>query len=335
LPNAGKSTLFKALTKNKVDIAAYPFTTIKPNLGIVAVPDKRLEKVAEIIKPEKTTPTIIEFIDIAGLVKGAHLGQGLGNQFLAQIRTCSAILEVVRGFNKADVEHVEGDINPERDAEIIKLELLMKDLETLEAILVRLEKESKTKDKKIIGQIELFKRIKDWVSKERLIIELDLKSEERLEIKEYQFLTDKPIIYILNTNQDKTFSLKAEHLTLNLKLEEEISDLSEEEQKELGTNPMLDQLIIACYNTLGLITFFTVAGGKETRAWTIKKGSKAPEAGGCVHSDFQDKFIKAEVISWNKLVEAGNWHKARELGWLKTAGHDYLVEDGDVIEFKI
>ena len=285
LPNVGKSTLFKALTKIPVDIAAYPFTTISPNVGIVTVPDQRLEKIAEVIKPQKVTPTIIEFIDIAGLVKGSHKGEGLGNQFLAQIRNCDAILEVVRAFEDPNVENVTGRIDPGDDIETIKIELEMKDLES--------------------------------------------KEKENL-------LSKKPVIYLLNTDgKTKYKEPNVHHLVINLKDELEMSELSEEEIKELEMKSQLDQLILACYNILDLITFFTVAGGKETRAWTLKRGLKAPAAGGIVHTDFEEKFIRAEVINWEKLVTAKSWTKARELGWLKTVGRDYVMEDGDVIEFKI
>lgn len=336
LPNVGKSTLFKALTRKKVDIAPYPFTTIHPNIGVVHVPDERLEKIAEIIKPEKVTPTVIEFIDIAGLVKGAHKGEGLGNQFLANIRDCNAILEIVRGFEDPNVEHVAGEINPERDIEIVKTELLMKDLETLENLLNKLEHEIKSKDKKIIKKHELVKRIKEEVSRGRLVSEINLTDEEKLEIKEYQFLTEKPIFYILNADgKYKSLSPELKHLELNLKDEDEISELSSSEIKELGLQPKLDQIILACYALLDLITFYTIAGGKETRAWTLKKGLKAPAAGGVVHSDFEEKFIRAEVINWGKLIESGSWAKAREKGQIQTVGHDYMVRDGDVIEFKI
>ncbi len=338
LPNVGKSTLFKALTKKKVDIAAYPFTTIHPNYGIVTVPDHRLEKVAEIIKPEKVTPTVIEFVDIAGLVKGAHKGEGLGNQFLAQIRNCAAILEVVRVFEDPKVENVLGEINPEKEIEIIKTELLMKDLETLEGLLSKIEKDVK-KDKKALKKFEFLKKIKEGVSQGELIYEVSgagLTDEEKSEIQEYQFLTQKPIFYILNTNK-KPEGLKSgiKHLAMNLKDESEISELSEAEVKELGMKSQLDQLILACYNILDLITFYTVAGGKETRAWTLKKNSKVPAAGGVIHSDFEEKFIRAEVIPWQILVESGSWVKARESGRIKTVGKDYIVQDGDVIEFKI
>ena len=277
LPNVGKSTLFKALTKNPVDIADYPFTTIKPNIGVVAVPDERLEKISEIIKPEKTTPTIIEFIDIAGLVKGAHKGEGLGNQFLAQIRECDAIVEVIKAFGE--------NINIENDIETIKTEFEMKDMESK-------EKEN--------------------------------------------FLSGKPIIYLFNTDGRRQYQLlKEPYLAINCNDELEISDLSEKELKELGIKPHLDQLILKCYDILDLLTFYTITGNKETRAWTTRKNSLAPQAGGKVHSDFEEKFIKAEVIQWLELVKAGAWNKAREQGLIKTVGKDYIVQDGDVIEFKI
>ena len=335
LPNVGKSTLFKALTKIPVDIATYPFTTIHPNIGIVTVPDERLEKVAQVVKPEKVTPTVIEFIDIAGLVKGAHKGEGLGNQFLSHVRNCDAILEVVRAFDdSSNVENVLGEVNPEKEIEIVKVELLMKDLESLESLLSKLENDAK-RDKKFLKKFEFLKKVKEVVSQENLISELDLTDEEKLEIKEYQLLTQKPILYLLNTNDDKGLKPEIGHLEINLKNEVEMSELSEVEAKELGLSSRLDQLILACYNILDLITFYTVAGGKETRAWTLKKGGRAPEAGGVVHSDFEEKFIRAEVIPWQKLVEAGSWKEARELGWLKIVGRDYIVRDGDVIEFKI
>jgi len=285
LPNVGKSTLFKALTKKPVDIGPYSFTTIHPNVGVVQVPDERLLKVAEIIKPEKVTPTIIEFIDIAGLIKGSHKGEGLGNQFLAQIRNCDAILEVVRVFEDPEVENVTGKIDPASDIETIKIELELKDMES--------------------------------------------KEKENL-------LSKKPIIYLLNINGKTPYQeLQVEHLAINLKEEVEMFELSEAEKKELNMTSQLDQLILACYNILDLITFYTVTGGKETRAWTLKRGLKAPEAGGVVHTDFKEKFIRAEVVNWQKLVEAGSWLKARERGWIQTIGKDYLVQDGDVIEFKV
>ena len=335
LPNVGKSTLFKALTKNKVDIAPYPFTTIHPNIGVVVVPDEILEKIAEIVKPEKITPTVIEFVDIAGLVKGAHKGEGLGNQFLAQIRNCEAILEVVRAFEDEKVENVLGDVNPEKEIEIIKTELLMKDLETLEGLISKLGKDTKN-DKKALKKFEFLKRVKDFISQGKSILEINLTEEEKLELKEYQFLTQKPIFFILNTDgKVKDLGNNFKCLTMNLKDEDEMSELSEKETAELGLKSKLDQLILTCYNILDLITFYTVAGGKETRAWTIARGSKCPAAGGKVHSDFEEKFIRAEVIPWQQLVEAGSWTNTRERGWIKTVGRDYIVQDRDIIEFKI
>jgi len=330
LPNVGKSTLFKALTKKPAEIAAYPFTTLHPNIGIVTVPDKRLEKIAEVIGPEKITPTVIEFVDIAGLVKGAHKGEGLGNQFLAQIRNCDAILAVIRCFENEKIENILGEINPEKEIETLKIELLMKDLETLKNAIAKLE------GKKGIKKINILKKIETEVSKGKAISEIVLTDEEKSEIQEYQFLTQKPVLYILNTNKESHFSkCDVEHLRMNLKEEEEISELSEMETKELDLKSSLDQLILGCYNILELITFYTVAGGKDTRAWTLKRGLKAPRAGGVVHSDFEKKFIRAEVIPWKLLVEARGWIRVRELGWLKTVGKDYLVQDGDVMEFKI
>ena len=334
LPNVGKSTLFKALTKKKIDTAPYPFTTIQPNYGLVPVPDERLKKIAEIIKPEKVTPTAIEFVDIAGLVKDAHKGEGLGNQFLAQIRNSDAILEVVRVFENSEVENVLGEINPEKEIEIVKTELLMKDLETLEGVIEKISKEIK-KEKTTLKKFEFLKKIKERVAQGKLISETDLTKEEKNQLKEYQLLTAKPIIYIFNIDEKKLLISNLNRISLNLKLEEEISELSPEEREELGMKSQLDQLITSCYNILDLITFFTVAGGKEVRAWILKKGLKAPEAGGVVHSDFQEKFIKAETINWSKLVEAGGWKEAREKGWLQIVGKDYIVQDGEVIEFKI
>ncbi len=315
LPNAGKSTLFKALTKKEVEIAPYAFTTRDPNIGIVSVPDIRLKKIAEKIKPQKITPTFIKFVDIAGLVKGAHKGEGLGNQFLAHIRNCDAVVEVVRAFENAEIEHVEGSVEPKRDIDIIKTELLMKDLEILE-------------------KCGLFPKIKEQVSQDKLISEMNLSEEEKLAIKEYQFLTEKPRVFVFNVSGGHP-DRSDETLSLDLKLEEELSELSEAEAEELGMDSQLDKLITACYNILDLITFFTVTGGKETRAWTLKKDSKVFEAAGYVHSDFAEKFIKAEVIPWQQLVEAQSWTGAREKGWLRTEGKEYIVKDGDVIEFKI
>lgn len=336
LPNVGKSTLFKALTKKKVDIAPYPFTTIHPNVGVVHVPDEKLEEIAQVIKPEKITPTIIEFVDIAGLVKGAHKGEGLGNQFLSHIRNCDAILEVVRDFNESNVENVLGEINPEKEIEVVKTELLMKDLETLENTIDKISHDAKSGDKQALKKLIILEKIKNWVSSGNLISTIELTDEERMEIKEYQLLTQKPVFYILNVNgKIPPPALNFPYLVVDLKDEEEMSELPKKEEEELGFKSQLDQLIIACYNLLDLITFYTVAGGKETRAWTLKRGLKAPDAGGFVHTDFKEKFIRAEIINWERLVEAGDWKTAREKGWIQTHGKDYVVQGGDVIEFKI
>lgn len=339
LPNVGKSTLFSALTKQQVDISNYPFCTVEPNLGPVKVPDPRLKQIAEVVNPEKTTPTVIQFVDIAGLVKKAHQGQGLGNQFLAHLRECDAILEVIRCFENKKIEHVETTINPERDIEIVKTELLMKDLQITAKALTKLSEKSEPK------KLKLLNKIKQALSKETLISELNLVEDQLALIKGFQFLTLKPIIYLFNVNDktsqliERNFSALKElldyKLALNLKLEQEISELSQQGQQELNLKSNLDQLISECYNTLDLITFYTITGGKETRAWTLTKGEKCSKAGGVVHSDFEQKFKKAEVLPWKELIPAGSWHQAKQKGLVKTVGKDYVVQDGDIIEFKI
>lgn len=360
LPNVGKSTLFKALTKKEVNIASYPFTTIEPNVGIVAVPDKRLKKIAEIIKTAKVIPTIIKFVDIAGLVKGAHKGDGLGNQFLSHIRECNAILEIVRSFSVSEnlkSKELQYQLwekpNTERDIGIIKTELIMKDLETTKKILEKIAKEKKSGNKKSADwrkKTDILERIEQGLSQGKKILGLGLNEEEISDIKEFQFLTLKPSVYVFNVAKEQkpeVPSTISSFLSLNFKLEKEISELSESDIKEFELAahlaPLekfsfltgLDSLTITCYNILNLITFYTIAGLKETRAWTIKKGKKCPEAGGIVHSDFEENFIKAEIIPWQKLVKIGSWGKAKELGLITTVGKEYIVQDGDVIEFKI
>ncbi len=329
LPNVGKSTLFKVLTKREVKISERAFTTIEPNIGKVSVKDERLEKIANLVKPEKITPAFVEFVDIAGLVKGAHLGEGLGNQFLSYIRNCDSILFVLRAFENPNVENLLGEINPKKELEILKTELLMKDAETLERAISGLEK----KDKK---RAEILKKIREEVLKGRLILEMKLKEEEKEKIKEYQFLTQKPFFCIINVDGKTKFEPPTvPFLEMNLKDEEEFLELSEKEKKEFGFESRIDRLINSCYKTLNLISFFTIAGGKEARAWTIENGSLAIEAARKVHSDFAKKFIKAEVLNWKTLVEVGSWQKAKAMGLIKIVGKDYKVEDGDVIEFKI
>ncbi len=328
-PNVGKSTLFKALTKKSVEIGNYPFTTINPNIGIVEVFDERLEKLANALEIEKKTFTKIEFKDIAGLVKGAHKGEGLGNQFLAEIKNCSAILMVLRGFEKEGVENVLGELNPQKEMELLRLELIMKDLESIENIILKLKKK---RDKKL----SLLEKIKNFLLKEKFISEMNLTEKEKMEIKEYQFLTQKPILYLLNVNSpQRNFNLNFPHIRCDIKEQEEICQFSKKELKELSIKPQLDQIILACYNILDLITFYTVAKGKEAKAWTLKKGKTAIEAASLVHSDFVKKFIKAEVINWEDLIKIKSWSLSKKEGKIKIVGKDYIVKDGDVLEFKI
>lgn len=333
LPNVGKSTLFKVLTKREVKISPRPFTTIEPNFGHVSLPDERFQRIVNLVKPERITPTTIEFVDIAGLVKGAHKGEGLGNQFLSHIRNCDSILMVIRAFDDPKVENVLGEINPQKEIEILKVELLMKDLETIERTIAKLEKKREKKDLK---KIEIIKKIKEFVSQGKMISEIDFDKDDEKEIKEYQFLTQKPVFCVLNINGKTQFKEpNVPNLKINLKEEEEFLEFSEKEKKELGFESKMENLIKTCYKTLNLITFYTIAGGKEVKAWTAKEETLAPEAGGIVHSDFEKKFIRAEVISWKDLVESGSWQKAKEIGKIKIVGRDYLLKDGDVIEFKI
>jgi hypothetical protein len=344
LPNVGKSTLFKALTKQQVDISNYPFCTIDPNVGVVAVPDKRLEQLAQIIKPEKITPTVIEFADIAGLVKNAHQGEGLGNQFLSQIRETDAICQVVRAFQNEKITHVDGEVEPKKDIETINFELIMKDLETVSKRIEKAKKQAKTSDKKTIQELEILSQIKQILDQNKLLSSQKQLIDNELTkqiIKELGLLTAKPMIYVFNINRqenlpaEKLPSLEAS-LLLDLKEEAELSELSEEEIQELELGPsQLDDLIKTAYRVLNLITFYTIVGGREVRAWTLKNNSPILEAAGTVHSDFEEKFIKAEVINWQKLIESNGWTQARQRGLIQTQGKDYIVQDGDVIEFKI
>jgi len=341
LPNVGKSTLFKALTKTQVDISNYPFCTIEPNVGIVKVPDARLEKLATMSKSTKVISAIVEFVDIAGLVKGASLGEGLGNKFLANIRETDAIVQVVRVFENESITHIHNKIDPEHDIEIINMELILADLETINKTLVRLEKEVRGNKKGATEQLNTVKKIKENLESGKLANEtaLDLEEENTRQIvREISLLTMKPFLYVYNTSDINTNlpdSLeKRNHTKLDIKIEEELIEMSPEEATEMGIKSNIDSLITEAYKLLGLITFLTT-GEDETRAWTIKKGWTAPLAGTAIHNDFKDKFIRAEVIQWEKLLEAGSWSKARELGTLRTEGKDYVVQDGDVMEFKI
>lgn len=342
LPNVGKSTLFNILTKKQVEASNYPFCTIDPNVGVVKVPDERLDKIAQISQPVKIIPTFIEFTDIAGLVKGAHEGEGLGNQFLSHIRECDAICEVVRDFKDPNVIHVNGEIDPMGDQETINMELIFADLKTVEKRLEKVAKEIKSGDKEIIKQKEILEKIKVLLDQGKAVRELEMKDEEKMFIKSLSLLTIKPIIYALNsddTEKEANFNWDGEVVRINVKMEEEIAKLPEEEQaeymKELGINKSgLDKLISASYKLLGLETFFTT-GKDETRAWTIKKGSKAPQAAAEIHTDFEKGFVRAEVINWEKFIETGGEIKAKELGLVRTEGKDYIVQDGDICNFLI
>jgi hypothetical protein len=338
LPNVGKSTLFKALTKQKVDTSIYPFCTINPNVGIVKVPEKRLDALAKAFPRPKVIPPVIEFVDIAGLVKDAHKGQGLGNQFLAHIREVNAILEIVRFFEREDVSHVEKGINPKRDIEILEGELIAKDLETIENRLKKLERKVKAQRKEAKKEYELLERLKKELEEGKKIIDLNLKEEEKKEIRDLFLLTAKPILYVYNFSGDKpkiSEELKRKnYILLDVKLEEELSEMAEEEIKDLEIEPKIYDLIKKAYELLDLIIFFTM-NKEEIRAWEVESGTRAPQAGGVIHSDFEEKFIKAEVIPWDKLIEAGSWQKAKEKGLINFVGKDYQVQDGDAIYFII
>lgn len=323
LPNVGKSTLFNALTKKSVPAENYPFCTIDPSVGIVPVPDERLDKLNEFSKSEKKIPAVVEFIDIAGLVKGASKGDGLGNQFLAHIREVDVIAEVVRIFDDKDILHVSGKIDPLSDITTINLELILADLQTVDKRLVTLEKDLRRGDKEAIILGEVLKKVKNNLENEKFAKDLDFNEKEIPLIKQLQLLTMKPIFYIFNTSTASE-NLMIENL---LKIENYVI-----------VDPIfekgLDMLIKKAYETLDLITFFTT-GKDETRGWTIKRNSTAPEAGTAIHTDFKDKFIRAEIIKWDKLLEVGSYAGAREKGLLRTEGKEYIVQDGDVIEFRI
>lgn len=338
----GKSTLFQALTKKEVNVANYPFATIDPNVGVVEVSDGRLGKLASLFRSQKTIPTIVEFVDIAGLVKGANKGEGLGNQFLASIREVDAICHVVRSFESSEIVHVDTTVDPGRDIDTILTELGLKDLETAEKRLESVEKEARAQKKEAILEREALKGVHGCLSEGKPASRYFKEYPEAAEaVRHLQLLTSKPMIYLINSKDGKVapgiVSKIAEqdspYVVMDIKEEAEFAGLSQEELEDLGKESKFSELIRASYELLGLITFFT-AGEDETRAWTIKKGMKAPQAGGAIHSDFEEKFIKAMVIAWDKLLEAQGFAQAASKGWLRTEGKEYVVQDGDVIEIK-
>jgi len=339
LPNVGKSTLFQALTKKQVDASNYPFCTIEPNVGVVTVPDERLDALSKIHNSEKTIYTTIEFVDIAGLVKGASQGEGLGNKFLSNIREVDAILQVVRRFNDPNVTHVHGEINPQSDREVIDLELIMADLEIINKVLDKVNSQLKGPHGKEVDKLKnTLDKIKNTLENNQLAIKADLNDEERNLVKSYSLLTLKPMLYVYNVDENEIKDKAEDGLTICAKLESELAELEgndlREYMKELGIEDTgLNKLIKESYKALDLITFLT-SGPKESRAWTIKKGAKAPQAAGKIHTDFEEGFIRAEVINWKDLLDAGGEVKAKEKGLIRLEGKEYVTQDGDTMVFR-
>ena len=352
LPNVGKSTVFNALTKAGAQVANYPFCTIDPNVGVVPIPDIRLEKLAEIYKPEKVTPTTVEFVDIAGLVKGASTGEGLGNQFLGNIKEVDAILHVVRCFEDSDVVHVSGSIDPIRDIEVVQIELCLKDLETVTNRIRKLEKDAKSGDREAKLGLAVAQKASAVLESGAPIKKGEWTKEELPLLRELQLLTSKPVLYAANVNESQLPSggsmvdrvreiAKKEHSEVVVicgKVEAEVAELSDEEAKdylkEFGLKESgLNQLIRAGYQLLGLITFLT-AGEKEVRAWTVSRGTAAPQAAGVIHSDFERGFIRAEVMRYEDLAKCGSQQAVKEKGLYRLEGKEYVVQDGDVIYFR-
>ena len=353
LPNVGKSTLFNAITKKNILAANYPFATIEPNVGVVVVPDKRLDFLNDLYKPKSLVPTTFEFTDIAGLVKGASNGEGLGNKFLSHIREVDAIVEVVRCFDDGNIIHVENNIDPIRDIEIINVELVLADLEVIDNRINRIGKKAlMSKDKEALKEVELLNKLKESLEKNIPIRSLEIEEDELKIIKAFNLLTLKPIIYMANVSENDLVSgnayvekLKeyasfenAKVIVVCAKIEAELSELDEEEKlvllSELGVNESgLDKLITATYSLLGLKTFFT-AGVDEVRAWTFKDGMKAPNCAGIIHTDFEKGFIKAEVMSFSDLEKYGNEKSVKENGKVRLEGKEYLMQDGDICYFR-
>lgn len=354
LPNVGKSTLFNAITNAGAESANYPFCTIEPNVGMVSVPDERLDALAKMYEPEKYTPAVIEFVDIAGLVKGASKGEGLGNKFLANIREVDAIVHVVRCFEDPNIIHVDGEIGPKRDIETINLELIFSDIDILERKIDRTSKLAKG-DKKYLSEVEFLKNLKEFMEEGKSARSYPFTEEEKEMLADTPLLSNKPVIYACNMSEEDFSSgieqnryvkeveeiASEEHagvLPICARLEEEISDMSPEDKamflEDLGLHESgLDRLIKECYSLLGLISYLT-AGKPEVRAWTIKKGTKAPQAAGKIHSDFEKGFIRAEVISFDDLMACGSMTAAKEKGLVRLEGKEYVMQDGDIVLFR-
>ena len=353
LPNVGKSTLFNAITKAGAESANYPFCTIEPNVGVVAVPDSRLDKLAEMYNPEKYTPAVVEFVDIAGLVKGASKGEGLGNKFLSNIRECDAIVHVVRCFDDPDVVHVDGNANPERDIGVIDIELILSDLEIVEKRLERIRKMMKGGDKSFQAELDLFEKIYECLSNEKPARSLEYDEDEQLLLRDCQLISLKPVLFCANIAEDDiknpdipyvqkvkeiASSQGAEVVTISAKIEDELGQLDPEDREmfleDLGLDCAgLDKMIQASYKLLGLISYLT-AGPQEVRAWTIKNGTKAPQAAGKIHSDFERGFIRAEVVAFDDLMNCGSYNAAKEKGLVRSEGKEYVMKDGDVVLFR-
>ncbi|MBN6206513.1 redox-regulated ATPase YchF [Ralstonia pickettii] len=354
LPNVGKSTLFNAITQAGVEAANYPFATIDPNVGVVEVPDERLNKLTELVKPKKTVPTAFEFTDIAGIVKGASKGEGLGNQFLSHIRQVDAICQVVRCFIDENITHVSGKVDPIDDIEIINLELILADLETVEKRFQRVEKLARQKDKDSLAEYEVLSKLKDALENDKPARAVEFNEEQAKVVKGLHLLTNKPMLYVANVSEEEVADSdsnenvqkvreyaaneNAEVIIICAKIEEEIAELEPDEKEmfleDLGiTESGLDKLIKASYSLLGLATYFT-AGEQEVRAWTFRKGIKAPQAAGIIHTDFERGFIRAETVSYEDLLEAGTMAVAKERGKVRLEGKEYIVQDGDVIHFR-
>ena len=354
LPNVGKSTLFNAITKKNILAANYPFATIDPNVGVVTVPDKRVEVLENMYVPERTIPTTYEFTDIAGLVKGASTGEGLGNKFLSHIREVDAVVEVVRCFDDKNIIHVDGDVDPIRDIEVINVELIMSDLEIIDNRISRIGKKAEmTKDKQELLEINTLKKIKSNLEQNIPVRKINLEEEELEVIKSFNLITAKPIIYVANVSEDDIISggndyynkvceyakaEKSETVMICAKIESELAELNDDDKiaflQDLGIPESgLDQLIKKTYSLLGLATFFT-AGSDEVRAWTFKKGMKAPQCAGIIHTDFEKGFIKAEIMSYDDLVKYGSEKEVKENGKMRLEGKDYLMQDGDICYFR-